>query len=91
MNYSWDSLDEMNYSWDSLDEASISPWQSLVQQFLNIYEERASQLDSHDSDIGEEVDGQVTNTNNENNESYYEYIQRQIQSVPVCVCKAKNP
>jgi len=66
----------MNYSWDSLDEASISPWQSLVQQFLNIYEERASQLDSHDSDIGEEVDGQVTITNNENNESYYEYIQR---------------
>ncbi len=67
----------MNYPWDSSGEfitpaeASISPWQSLVQQFLNIYEERASQLDSHDSDIGEEVDGQ------EYNESYYEYIRRQ--------------
>ena len=73
----------MNYPWDSSGEfitpaeASISPWQSLVQQFLNIYEERASQLDSHDSDIGEEVDDQVTITNNENNESYIEYIRRQ--------------
>ncbi len=57
--------------------AESSPWQTLIQQFLNIYEERASQLEVNESDTADDAETQVVDNSSENSESYYEYIQRQ--------------
>ena len=52
-----------------------SPWQTLIQQFLNIYEERALQLETNESDDDAEAPG--ADSASGGTESYYEYIQRQ--------------